>query len=447
MLIIPGFDIVLSMKKKDLQNPRIAALRALSEVLDSNKSLAGSEALSRLHDSRDNAFARHLAYGVLRWLTALDWLAAQLLAKPLKKRERDVQRLVLLGLQQLWHDQTASHAAVNETAECARLLGKPWAVGLINAVLRRFQREQEQLLNKLGQVTQRFAHPDWMLKEIQQDWPGHWQAMIDANNRQAPLWLRINRQQADESILRNELKTAGFEVADHPYARDAISISPAVAVGKIPGFEKGWLSVQDPAAQLAKDLLAPRAGERILDACAAPGGKAAHLLESCAGIELTVLDKYARRVELIQQSLNRLSLTADIHVADAAAIETWWNGKKFNKILLDAPCSATGVIRRHPEIKWLRNNEQVKTAVQLQAGLLDALWPLLETGGILVYTTCSTLKRENNLQIHKFIEKHTDAVAEAPAVEWGIAEPFGRQIMPGEAQMDGFFYAVLRKSA
>jgi len=437
----------MSRNKKKSQNPRIAALQALSEVLDSNRSLAESEALSRLRDSRDNAFARHLAYGVLRWLTALQWLAGELLEKPLKKRERDVQRLLLLGLQQLWHDQTASHAAVNETAECARLLGKPWAVGLVNAVLRRFQREQEQLLDKLGQSDQRFAHPDWLLNEIQQDWPGQWQEIVDANNRQAPLWLRINRLRAEESTLEKDLKTAGFATIGHPYARDAIGIKPAAAVGKIPGFERGWVSVQDPAAQLARDLLDPRSGERILDACAAPGGKSAHLLESCAGIELTVLDRQEQRVEQIHQTLDRLGLTAETRVADAMAVETWWNGEKFHKILLDAPCSATGVIRRHPEIKWLRSTGQVNTVVQVQAGLLDALWPLLEAGGILVYATCSVLKRENGQQIHRFLERHADAEVEIPAVEWGMAGTYGRQIMPGEARMDGFFYAVLRKSA
>ena len=416
-------------------------------MLDSNKSLAESEALSRLRDSRDNALARHLAYAVLRWKTALEWLAAELLSKPIKQRERDVQRLLLLGLQQLWQDHTASHAAVNETAECARLLGKPWAVGLINACLRRFQRERESLLEKLGQSRQRFAHPHWMLEEVQQDWPEQWQAVIEANNRQAPLWLRINRQRADEVKLRQDLANAGFEVSDHPYARDAISIGPAAAVVKIPGFEKGWLSVQDPAAQLARDLLDPHEGDRILDACAAPGGKTAHLLETCPGIELTVLDRQEKRVEQIHQTLNRLGLTAEVQLADASDTESWWKGKKFNKILLDAPCSASGVIRRHPEIKWLRTNDQVNTAMQTQSKLLAALWPLLESGGILVYATCSIFKRENSQQIQEFLQQHTDAVAEPAAVEWGAVESCGRQILSGEAQMDGFFYAVLRKSA
>jgi len=442
-----GLVNTLSKKNKILQNPRMAALQALSEVLDSNKNLVDSEALSRLHDGRDNAYARNLVYGVLRWLSALEWFAAELLAKPLRKRDEDIQRLVLLGIQQLWHDQTASHAAINETAECARLLRKAWAVGLINAVLRRFQREQEQLLNKLGRADQRFAHPEWMLKEIQQNWTEDWQAIVDANNHQAPLWLRINRLKADEAVLTDDLQTAGFEVCSHPYAREAISISPAVAVSRIPGFEKGWLSVQDPAAQLARDLLDPQAGDRILDACAAPGGKTAHLLESCPGVTLTALDKRAHRVEKIHQNLDRLGLKAHTIVADAAAVENWWDGEKFNKILLDAPCSATGVIRRHPEIKWLRSTEQVTAVVQTQTKLLNALWPLVETGGILVYATCSVLKRENGHQIEGFLQQHSNAAIVDPNVKWGSAGTTGRQVLPGEAQMDGFYYAVLRKSA
>jgi len=437
----------LSKFKKNLQNPRIAAIHALSEVLDKNRNLGDCEAFSRVKDNRDNAFARNLTYGVLRWLSALEWLAAELLDKPLKKREREVQRLVLLGLQQLWHDHTASHAAVNETAECARMLGKPWAVGLINAVLRRFQREQDTLLQRMETAGKQFAHPSWMLKQIQQDWPDQWQDIISANNQQAPLWLRINRQKADEAALLKDLKDAGFNVSEHAFARDAISISPPAAVVKIPGFEKGWLSVQDPAAQLARDLLSPQPGDRFLDACAAPGGKTAHLLESCPAIQLTVLDRQAQRVEQINQNLDRLGLKAETLVADAMDVESWWKGEKFNKILLDAPCSASGVIRRHPEIKWLRNREQVDSVVKTQADLLAALWPLLEPGGILVYATCSVFKCENSQQIEGFVGRHADAMVEVPAVAWGQADPFGCQVLPGEAQMDGFYYAVLRKSA
>lgn len=432
--------------KVNPQNPRIAALRALAEVLDGHRNLGDSEALAAIQDSRDAALARNLAYGVLRWLSALEWLAAKLLARPIKKREVDVQRLVLLGLQQLWHDHTASHAAVNETAECARLLGKTWAVGLVNAVLRRFQRERDALLDSMQQAGKQFAHPEWLLEEIRRDWPDRWREIVDGNNRQAPLWMRINRQLADQTSLQDELKVAGFEVTGHDLARDAISISPAAAVSGIPCFEKGWLSVQDPAPQLARDLLDPRQGDRILDACAAPGGKTAHLLESCPGLDLTALDKQPQRAAQIEQNLERLGLKAAVLTADAMDTGAWWNGKRFNKILLDAPCSATGVIRRHPEIKWLRSSAQVETVARLQADLLNALWPLLETGGILVYATCSILKRENSGQIGRFLERHADAALAGPDVEWGTAGPLGRQIMPGEAGMDGFFYAVLRKS-
>lgn len=437
----------LSKKQQKNQNPRLVALHALADVLDSSKSLAESNAFSQLQDSRDVALARHLSYEVLRWLSALEWLSARLLSKPLKRRESAVQRLIYLGLQQLWHDQTASHAAINETAECARLLGKPWAVGLINAVLRRFQRESESLLQKLAHTEQRFAHPQWMLSEIRQSWPDDWQKIVDANNQHAPMWLRINRQQADEPKLTADLKAAGFDVFKHAYAADAIGIDPASAVHKIPGFEQGWLSVQDPAAQLSCALLLPEKGDRILDACAAPGGKTAHLLEACPDIELLAIDRKASRVTQIHENLDRLGLKADVKTADSANVDSWWNGKLFNKILLDAPCSASGVIRRHPEIKWLRSKEQIETVSNDQARLLDALWPLLDAGGMLVYATCSIFDCENGKQIQQFLERHPEAMVENPAVEWGLAGSFGRQILPGEAQMDGFFYAVLRKPA
>ncbi|MCW8925254.1 MAG: 16S rRNA (cytosine(967)-C(5))-methyltransferase RsmB [Xanthomonadales bacterium] len=437
----------MSANKGKRRNPRLAALSALSDVLDDGQNLTDSGAFSRLDDKRDYALARHLAYGVLRWLGALDWLAGELLEKPLKRRDQDVVRLIWLGLQQLWHDQVASHAAVNETAGCARLIGKPWAVGLINAVLRRFQREQAGLLRRLQDTEQRFAHPDWLREAIQADWPDHWQAILDANNRKAPMWLRINRRRDGVENLLAELVAAGYTFNEHPYAADAVSIDPASGVEQLPGFAEGRFSVQDPAAQLAKDLLAPRPGEHVLDACAAPGGKTAHLLESCTKLDLLALDRQAGRAEKIRQSLARLGLRADIRVADASSSDEWWDGKPFDKILLDAPCTATGVIRRHPEIKWLRKPEQVNKSVQAQRALLAALWPLLKPGGSLVYATCSVLKCENSQQIQHFLAQHPDASDQTPAVEWGLVEPRGRQVLPGEAQMDGFFYAVLRKSA
>ncbi len=435
------------MSKTSLDNPRVAAVMALADVLDEHVSLNDCRVFSRLKKPRDAAYARHLAYAVLRWLVALHWLADQLLEKPLKKRDSNIRYLLLLGLQQLWRGQTASHAAVNETAECARLLGKPWAVRLINAVLRRFQREQQDLLGRLAQVPEQFAHPPWLLQEIQKDWPQQWREIVSANNTQAPLWLRINRQASDMNVFIKTLQDAGFEVGRHPFAVDAIRIKPAVAVESIPGFKQGWFAVQDPAAQLVRDVLDPQPGERILDACGAPGGKAAHLLESCPQLDLTVLDKHHKRLKQAQENFARLGLSACTLFADAACTESWWDGQKFAKILLDAPCSASGVIRRHPEIKCLRSPAQVEAVVATQAGLLTALWPLLQTNGVLVYTTCSILVQENGRQIQRFLNTNADAQVLNMRSSWGQVVGGGRQILPGEAQMDGFFYAVIRKKS
>jgi 16S rRNA (cytosine967-C5)-methyltransferase len=429
------------MKRAAAGSPRIAAAGLLAEVLERSVSLADAMPPPRGLESRDRAFARHLAYGVLRWLTALQWLAARLLDRPLRKRDRDVQYLVLMGLLQLWQDQAAPHAVVHATSGAARELGKHWAVGVVNAVLRRFQRERATLLAELGERDQRFAHPGWLLEALREDWPEEWPAVVAANNRQAPLWLRINRQRTGMRAYLERLEATGLEASLLDRCVDAERVEPAVPVSRLPGFADGLVSVQDAAAQLAVDLLAPAQGERILDACAAPGGKACHLLERAPAIELTALDRSAERIERVRENLRRLGLDCRLQVADAVATSSWWDGRPFSKILLDAPCSATGVIRRHPEIKWLRDPEQVQSAVGQQRALLDALWPLLDAGGILVYATCSVLKRENSKQIHGFLARHGDAECVGP----DAGDRTGQQILPGEAQMDGFYYAVLRK--
>jgi 16S rRNA (cytosine967-C5)-methyltransferase len=424
---------------------RLAALQALHAVLDDRRALNESGLFAAVEDPRDQAFARRLTYGVLRWLSALEWLLAQLLDRPLRARDRDVQRLLLLGLQQLWHEGVPHHAAVHATAGCARQLGKPWAVGLVNGILRRFLREREAQLAALASSEARFAHPEWLLQRFREAWPEQWPALVDANNREAPLWLRCNRLRTDREGYRGQLKTAGFEVREHPSAPDALALAPAVPVDRIPGFADGLASVQDPAAQLAARLLDPQPGERVLDACAAPGGKTAHLLERCPELDLMALDQSPERLDLVQDNLRRLGLRARLMVADAGQPDAWWDGRCFDRILLDAPCSATGVIRRHPEIKWLRNAVQVERAVRLQTRLLTRLWPLLRPGGMLVYATCSVLPCENHLQIQAFIEAHGDAQAGAADLVPGILCAPGRQIIAGFGDMDGFYYAVLHK--
>lgn len=435
------------MKKSRNDDARLMALRLLGAVLDDGVALAEAPE-NTSGDPRNRAYARHLAYGVLRWLSALEWLASQLLNKPLKQKDRDMQRLILLGLFQLWKDDTAGHAAVHETAECAKKLRKSWATGLINAVLRRFQREQETLLAQLDQVDERFAHPQWLLQALREDWPEDWQSLVRANNQAAPLWLRLN-QAFDRPSVTAALQDDELVVTVHESVESAFKVEPSRAVKDLPGFSQGKFSVQDPAAQLAAGLLRCEPGQRVLDACAAPGGKTCHLLEHHPDIELLALDRSATRLRQIEENVQRLGLAgrARLLCADAAKPDDWWDGREFDRILLDAPCTATGVIRRHPEIKWLRNPAQVDEAVAAQSALLATLWPLLKPGGILLYATCSVLKCENSGQVATFLEQHPDAVAEFQETAWGRDSIPGQQILPGEMEMDGFYYASLRKQA
>ncbi|MEJ2385103.1 MAG: 16S rRNA (cytosine(967)-C(5))-methyltransferase RsmB [Xanthomonadales bacterium] len=425
-------------------NARLAALELLADVLDRGQNLGENQRIGG--DVR--AHALHLAYGVLRGYGALDWFANRLLQKPLRSRDRDIHRLVLIGLFQLWRDGTPPHAAIHECAECARRRKKPWAVGLINAVLRRFQREQAALERELAGRDERFAHPGWLLDALRADWPEDWSSIVAANNRQAPLWLRLNRL-FDPADTLERLRADGLDVTRHDRAPDAVRVEPARAAAQLPGFAEGRFSIQDPAAQLAADLLPISDGQRVLDACAAPGGKTGHLLERHAGLQLTALDRSAARLERVAENLDRLGLAdrARLQAADAAAPDTWWDGRPFDRILLDAPCTATGVIRRHPEIKWLRSTAQVDAAREQQRRLLNALWPLLAGGGMLLYATCSVLRAENEHQVRDFVNARPDATSDPIDAAWGRDTGHGRQLLPGEQEMDGFFYARIRKTS
>jgi 16S rRNA (cytosine967-C5)-methyltransferase len=420
----------------------------LRSVLDNGANLADADSENQQRNPRDRAFSRHLVYGVLRWLTALEWLSGHLLRKPLRRKDRDIHCLILIGLYQLWKDETAEHAAINESAECAKKLGKPWAVSLVNAVLRRFQREQAEILGKLSLQEERFAHPAWLLNALKEDWPDEWERIVAENQKAGGLWLRLNsRFRAAETL--ELLTSGGFDHEIHPLLEHAVRIKAPVAVTLLPGFEQGRFSVQDPAAQLAAGLLQLEEGHLVLDACAAPGGKTGHILEKLPGLNLIVIDQSKSRLARVRENLERLGLHEEpalrLVVANAAESETWWDGRQFDRILLDAPCSATGVIRRHPEIKWLRTPEQVHQASLVQRQLLEQLWPLLKPGGILVYATCSVLRLENDRQIQAFIETNADACEEPFDVSWGEKQDYGRQILPGNQGMDGFYYACLRK--
>lgn len=378
------------------------------------------------------------SYGFARWSGELRGLVDQMLDKPLKPKDIDVYLLMQLGIFQLRHTPMASHAAVNETVKVIKRLKKPWAKGLVNAVLRNYQRSQIELESALSQAA-RWSHPEWLLNEFQRDWSEQWQAICDANNIQGPMTLRINRRHGDVHEYQQKLIANGIQASTIEGVEDALTLESPVSVGKLPGFDQGYVSVQDAAAQLAGLQLIKyvHCDGRLLDACAAPGGKTAHALEQNHYSSVTAIDHDADRLERVAQTLARLKLQdqAQLIASDATDLDAWWDGRMFDAILLDAPCSGTGVIRRHPDIKLLRRNSDIAALVSLQASLLDSLWKTLAVKGVLLYATCSILKDENERQVDSFL-------ARTPAAE--LAGDM-RQILPGEQGMDGFFYAPIRK--
>lgn len=427
---------------------RAAAARGIARVIEGgslNDLLPAI--LQGLSDSTDRGLVQEMVYGSLRWAPRLDFILSLLLDRPVRKREPRVHALLMVGLYQLLYMRIPPHAAVAETVEAARLMKKPWAVGLTNAVLRRFQREQDELIARVdAHPVGRSAHPDWLLGLLQKDWPQDWEAITQANNERPPMTLRVNRRLVSRDAYLAGLREQEIAAEPHPLATDGIQLEIPVDVQRLPGFADGHVSVQDAAAQLAADLLDPQPGERILDACAAPGGKTAHLLERCPDMgHLLALDRDAERLDRIAENLARLQLSAKLVHGDAARPDDWWDGEAFNRILVDAPCSATGVIRRHPDIKLLRRQKDIESLAGLQGRILDQLWPLLTPGGRMVYATCSVLAQENAEQVANFVRRHPDAAAVPIAAAWGRPAGFGRQILPGDAGMDGFFYVTLVK--
>lgn len=428
---------------------RLAAAAAVGDVIDRGRSLdrALEQRLGELA-AQERALASELAYGSLRYYSRLDAVASLLITRPLRPRDRDVFFLLLVGLYQCLELHTPDYAAVAATAGAARGLHKTWAVAVLNASLRRFLREREALLSKAdGTDSARYSHPAWILERLRHDFPEHFQTVLIANNQRAPMTLRVNRRQGSRDAYLARLREAGLEAAAHPLAPDALVLEQAVAVERLPGFAAGAVSVQDTAPQLAAELLDVAAGDRVLDACAAPGGKTAHLLERYPDLgELLALDVDAQRLERVTQTLSRLGLRATVRSGDASAPAQWWDGSLFQRILLDAPCSGSGVIRRHPDIKWLRRPDDIQRLAATQRRLLDALWPLLARGGKLVYATCSTFDEENEAVVAGFVAATDDARCLPIDASWGLARGCGRQILAGEQGMDGFYYACLSKT-
>jgi len=422
-----------------MTNTRAIACQLLLKVIQEGKSFDPDwiHAFPSL-SSRDQSFVIHLCFGVLRHYFSLQAALSTYLPRPLKPKEGDLQLLALIGLYQLWCSDTSPHAALHETV-AAVPPRKRWAKGLLNAVLRKAQTQKgHPLLEDLKK-----GHPLWLVEAFQKAWPEDWEAILKANQRHAPLTLRVNLTKTSREDYLKFLKAPAIPLSFSPAG---IQLIDPVPIQQLPYFEKGWVSVQDEAAQLAASLIRLEPGLRILDACAAPGGKAAHLLETEKTITLWALEKDPHRKALLENTFDRIGLTpAVLLCADATDPAAWWDNNVFDRILLDVPCSATGIIRRHPDIKIHRQPEDIIKLTQQQACLLESLWPLLKPGGILLYATCSILPAENGDQIAHFLSTHSDAEEDKSEATWGVAQQHGRQILPGQHDMDGFYYARLHK--
>ncbi len=415
---------------------RSLAVTAINNVVEKKHSLTDSltTELPKLKDSRDQALLQAICFGVCRWYSRLDAIAKHFLEKPLKAKDQDVYVLILIGLYQLIDMRIPEYAAVTETV---RALKKTWAKGLVNGILRRYIREANTL--NLTEE-ENFSHPHWMIEKLKQDYPKDWENILTANNQHPPFSLRVNQRKLSREDYLKKLVTA--EVI--PVTETGIIVDP-MNVQELPGFVAGEVSVQDGGAQLAAELLQLLPHQRVLDACAAPGGKTAHILEREPSVTCVAVDHDPDRVELIKDNLQRLTLSAECVTADVSDTKKWWDGKYFDRILLDAPCSASGVIRRHPDIKLLRYATDIVELSKTQLHLLNSVWALLKPGGLLLYATCSIFPDENVQVLKQFLTLHPEAKEEKIHVSWGRECEIGRQILPGMHNMDGFYYGCLRK--
>lgn len=432
---------------------RARAARIVAQVITSGRSLDPLLAAERTDTAQERGLLRSLCYDSIRWYLRLDALLRRLLTRG-QVLTPDVHALCIVGLCQLIHTDIPAHAVVDETVNATRALKQPRAAGLVNAVLRRWQREGAALAAAVDRdEAVRTAHPAWLVDALRADWGDRAAAMLTSNNERPPFWLRVNRCRTTGSDYRRQLEAAGVEIADRQFDDEALMLVQPLDVAELPGFAEGQVSVQDAAAQLAARLLAPRAGDRVLDACAAPGGKTGHLLELQPQVqELVALDVSRERLQRVHENLQRLGLSATVLAADAARPQDWWDGRSFDRILLDVPCSATGVIRRHPDIKLLRRPADIAALAQRQAELLRMMWSVLSPGGRLLYASCSVLRRETIQVVGEFLESTSQArdVTADTLHTLGLSQLAttsapGCAIATGTAGMDGFYYACLEK--
>jgi 16S rRNA (cytosine967-C5)-methyltransferase len=426
-----------SKQPNNSTNPRTAAAKILQRVIYQGESLSAA-----LLDAED-PLIRDLCYGSLRWHEPLSALLNELLTKKIKKKDKDVECLIRVGLYQIIYQKTPDHAAVGETVSALKGLKKPWAKNLVNAVLRNYLRGQEKLQRIINeQEPAKYAFPQWLIDEIRQAWPNNWQAILHESNQRAPMTLRVNLTLQSREDYLKKLQTVDIDAKIIEGVETAITLAKPCNVYDLPDFEKGAVSVQDGAAQLASILLDCQDGMSVLDACAAPGGKTGHILESAKNLDVIAVDSSESRLERVTQNLQRLNLKATVVASDALDTDNYAKDKMFDRILLDAPCSATGVIRRHPDIKVLRRLSDIKELQQLQEKMLDKLWEKLKPEGVLLYATCSILPQENEQQVEAFLLRHNDA----KALSVNDDKHIGRQIFPGENGLDGFYIVKIIKS-
>ena len=437
------------MKPTPGTHARTVAARVLDAVLHRGHSLKAelAVALPTLDDPRDRALVEAICFAVLRQQARFATALAQWTPRPLGRRDDILRALLYTGLAQLITLGLPAHAAVAATVDAARALGRAHQAGLVNALLRRAQREGLPPADPSSQW------PQWLRTRLERDWPG---ALADIYHHSAtppPLWLRSNRLVQSRQACLDALQQVGLTAAlpdtdDAALAPEALRLEESVAVTALPGFAQGALSVQDISAQCVATALAPASGARVLDACAAPGGKSAHLLERDPALHLTALDVDAARLERVRETLERLRLAGNttLRAADALDLATWWDGQPFDAVLLDAPCSATGIVRRQPDVLLHRRESDLAPLLSTQSRLLDTLWTTLRRGGVLLYATCSILKAENEAQVEAFLARTADATVEPLDAGYGRAAGAGRQRLPGDGGGDGFFYARLRKA-
>ncbi len=442
-----------------MTDSRLTALQWLLQVIEKGRSvneLFISDVTKQSSDKdglRQQALARQILFGCLRYYHQLKTLSDNLLDKPFKSRDTDLLIVILMGLYQLRYLSTPDHAAISESVELTRHLKKPWASGLVNGLLRRYQRESVDIEKSLEKSLQfKFSHPGWIVKRVKQDWAEDYQQILEENNQQAPMILRVNTLKNSREDWLEKLNRNGMSATIHPVARDGLVLERAADVGLLPGFFEGEVTVQDAAAQLAVELLELQPGQKVLDACAAPGGKTTHILQR-EKVNLTAVEMVARRAERISSTLTRLQMDnispeCQVICADVSCVEQWWDGELFDRILLDVPCSASGVIRRNPDIKLHRKVTDLKSLLTTQQNILKTVWPLLKPGGILVYATCSVFKAENEQQMNLFLSENQAEPIQMPEDIHALLScraETGYQIFPGEYQMDGFYLCGLKK--